>query len=209
MATHHPTDSSSSAEPDQVRAAVDLFWIPLGAGAHAARVSGTIFEAVSALVQRRPRCRLYHSALEVRTAEGCYVIEQTPVPDGPDEARGVVAGGAVGMQWAGRWRIFRYEIRRWLEGSIPDVDEAVASPVRLSQDLAVARRVLEVMASVPTPVWGRDELRAGEMWNSNSIVAWVLSRSGVDITGILPPPGGRAPGWNAGLVVAARDHGQE
>ncbi len=113
------------------------------------------------------------------------------------------------MQWAGHFRIFRYEIRRWLEGSIPDVHEAVASPVRLSEDLSTARRLLEVVPSVPTPVWGRDELHAGEMWNSNSIIAWVLSRSGVDTAHIHPPPGGRAPGWHAGLVVAARDRGND
>jgi hypothetical protein len=188
-------------------AAVDLFWIPLGAGAHAARVSGEIYEAVSARAQRRERRRLYHSALEVQTPEGRYVVEQTPVPDTDGEARGVVAEGAVGMKWAGHLRILRYEIRRWFEGSIPDVHEAVASPVRLSEDLSTARRLLDVVPSVPTPVWGRDELHAGEMWNSNSIIAWVLSRSGIDMAHVHPPPGGRAPGWHAGLVVAARDRG--
>jgi hypothetical protein len=187
-----------------MRGALDLFWIPLGAGAHAARVSGTVFEAVSATLERRARCRLYHSALEVRVPEGRYVIEQTPVPDAHGEARGVVASGAVGTRSAGHLRVFRYEIRRWLGGSIPDVHEAVASPVRLSDDLTTARRVLDAVPSVPTPVWGRDELRAGEMWNSNSVVSWVLSRAGVDTAAIAPPPGGRAPGWHAGLAVAAR-----
>jgi hypothetical protein len=183
---------------------VDLFWIPLGAGAHAARVSGSIFEAASAAVQRRERRQLYHSALEISVPEGCYVIEQTPVPDMDGGARGVVAGGSVGMKWAGGFRIFRYEVRRWLGGSIPDVHEAVASPVRLAEDLTTARRVLDVVPSVPTPVWGRDELHAGEMWNSNSIIAWVLSRGGIDTAGIRPPPDGRAPGWQAGLRVAER-----
>jgi hypothetical protein len=64
--------------------------------------------------------------------------------------------------------------------------------------------VLEQIALVPTPVWGRDELATGEMWNSNSIIAWLLSRAGIDTRAILPPAGGRAPGWNAGLVVAHR-----
>ena len=110
------------------------------------------------------------------------------------------------MKWAGCLRIFRYEVRRWLDGSIPDKHAAVESPVRLSEDLTVAGRLLKVVACVPTPVWGRDELRAGEMWNSNSIISWVLSRSGIDLAGIHPPLGGRAPGWDAGPVVAARDH---
>ena len=38
----------------------------------------------------------------------------------------------------------------------------------------VARRVLDQVSRVPTPVWGRDELQTGEMWNSNSIIAWTL-----------------------------------
>jgi hypothetical protein len=42
------------------------------------------------------------------------------------------------------------------------------------------------------------------MWNSNSIIAWLLERSGLDINRITPPSGGRAPGWNAGIVVARR-----
>ena len=186
---------------------VDLFWIPLGAGVHAARVSGRIYETVAAFAQRRERCDLYHSALEITVAEGRYVIEQTPVPDLHGELRGVVAGGAVGSRWAGHFRIFRYEIRRWRDGTIPDVHEAVASPVRLSDDALVARRVLDVVPSVPTPVWGRDELRAGEMWNSNSIIAWILARSGIDAAAVSAPVGGRAPGWAAGLVVAGRDPG--
>ena len=58
---------------------------------------------------------------------------------------------------------------------------------------------------VPTPVWGRDELGAGEMWNSNSVISWLLARSGLPVEAIHPPAGGRAPGWHAGLVVARRD----
>ena len=126
----------------------------------------------------------------------------TPVPRGDGAARGVVAGGAVGMRWAGRLRLFRYEIRRWRDGAIPDVAEAVDSPRRLSDDRERARRLLELVPRAPTPVWGRDELRAGEMWNSNSLISWLLARSGVD-GAVAPPRGGRAPGWDAGLVAAA------
>ena len=117
---------------------------------------------------------------------------------------GVVAEGPVGVRWAGRFRGFRYEIRRWRDGRIPDVHEAIASPVRLSNDLSTARRILEQLPSIPTPVWGiRDELDAGEMWNSNSVISWVLTRSEIDISALQPPLGGRAPGWDAGLAVAA------
>jgi hypothetical protein len=183
---------------------VDLFWIPLGADAHVVKVSGKVFERCSAFVQRRPRCDLYHSALEVRLPEGRFVIEQAPIPDGHGEHRGVVAEGPVGMRILGRFRVFRYEIRRWRDGAIPDVDEAIGGPVRLTDDPEVARRVLDVLSSIPTPTWGRDEFATGEMWNSNSITSWTLTRSGIDVAAIRPPTGGRAPGWHAGTVVATR-----
>jgi hypothetical protein len=105
---------------------------------------------------------------------------------------------------AGRFRTFRYEIRLWRGGHIPDVAEAVDSPNRLSEDEQCARDVLDVVPHIPTPVWGRDELGIGEMWNSNSVIAWVIARSGIDAEWIQPPKGGRAPGWRAGLVVAHR-----
>jgi len=60
------------------------------------------------------------------------------------------------------------------------------------------------MPYVPTPVWGRDELHTGEMWNSNSFIAWLIARTGLDADTIQPPSGGRAPGWDAGLVLARR-----
>jgi hypothetical protein len=185
-------------------AAVDLSWIPLGAGAHVVRISGRLFEAASAVAKRRRPCDLYHAALEVTIPEGRFVVEQTPVPDEHGDRRGVVAHGPVGLRWLGRWRWFRYEVRRWRDGEIPDIAEAVGSPVRVSDELTVARRVLELLPLLPTPTWGRDELRAGEMWNSNSIVSWVLARSGVAVADLHPPDPGRAPGWDAGRVVAAR-----
>lgn len=183
---------------------VDLYWIPLGAGAHVVRISGRIFEALSAFVRRRARRDLYHSALVVIVPEGRYVIEQAPVIDRNGVQRGVVAEGPVGTRRAGRFRVFRYEIRRWRDGRIPDFAAAIGGPVRVTEDLEQARHILEVVASVPTPVWGRDELDAGEMWNSNSVVAWTLMRGGVDVAALDPPRGGRAPGWNAGVVVAHR-----
>jgi hypothetical protein len=57
-------------------------------------------------------------------------------------------------------------------------------------------------------VWGRDELGAGEMWNSNSVIAWVIARGGIDAESIQAPQGGRAPGWRAGVVVARRADAQ-
>jgi hypothetical protein len=182
---------------------IDLYWLPLGAGGHSVRLNGKVFEAVAARLERRDRCDLYHSALEVRVSEGRFVIEQAPAwSEGGD--RGVVAEGAVGARAAGRFRLFRYEVRRWRDGVIPDVAEAVESPHRLSDDPDRARRLLELVPQVPTPVWGRDELRAGEMWNSNSTISWLIARSRLDIDSIKPPPGGRAPGWWAGIAIARR-----
>jgi hypothetical protein len=185
-------------------AAVDLYWLPLGAGGRWVRLYGRIYEALAARAQRRPPCDLYHSALRVEVDEGAFVIEQAPVRDWSGERRGVVAEGAVGSRRAGRFRIFRYEIRLWPGGRIPDVAEAVDSPTRLTDDEDRARRVLDLIERVPTPVWGRDELATGEMWNSNSVIAWVIASSGIDAEAIRPPAGGRAPGWRAGLEVARR-----
>ena len=92
-------------------AGVDLYWLPLGAGGHFVRLNGRVYEALASRLQRRPARELYHSALQVELPEGTFVIEQAPVHDWSGQERGVVAEGAVGARWAGRFRIFRYEIR--------------------------------------------------------------------------------------------------
>jgi hypothetical protein len=168
------------------------------------RLNGRVFEAAAARLQRRDRRDLYHSALEVRVSGARFTIEMTPVPPGPAAVRGVVAEGAVATYAAGRFRLFRYEVRRRRDGVVPDIAEAVESPRRLSDDPGRARRLLGLVPEVPAPVWGRDELQAGEMWNSNSLTSWLIVRSGLDVDSIQPPYGGRAPGWRAGIVVARR-----
>jgi hypothetical protein len=187
------------------RAAVDLYWLPLGAGGHFVRMNGRIYEALAAWRGRRPRRDLYHSALIVTVAAGRFVIEQAwPIPSGDKERRGVVAEGPVGTQRARSLRLLCYEIRRWRDGVIADIDEAVDSPRRLTDDVVIAERLLELVPEVPRPVWGRNELEAGEMWNSNSLISWLIARSGLDIDAVHPPPGGRAPGWDAGVTIARR-----
>jgi hypothetical protein len=183
---------------------VDLYWLPLGAGGHSVRLNGRVYEAVAARAQRRAACDLYHSALVVCLPDGRFVVEQAPVRDHSGSVRGVVVEGAVGSHWARRFRTFRYEVRCWRDGAIPDVGEAVDSPLRLTDDPVLARRILELVPAVPPLVWGRDESQAGEMWNSNSLISWLITRSGLDVGAVRMPTGGRAPGWHAGIVVAHR-----
>ncbi len=144
-------------------AGIDLYWIPLGAGGHFVRLNGKVYEAVQALVQRRARRNLYHSALVVSVSEGSYVIECAWVSSTDSDKRGVVAAGPVWNNWAGRLRPLRYEVRCWLGGTIPDVAEAVESPQRLSCDEATARRLIELSPQVPTPPWGRDQCGVGDV----------------------------------------------
>ena len=168
------------------------------------RFNGLVYEAVLARIQRRQACDLYHVGLEVRVGAEAFVIEMTPIRDSLGADRGVVAEGSVGARWAGRFRLFRYEVRCWRDGRIPDIEFAVGSPLRLIDEQERAQRVLDLVPQVPTLVWGRDELRTGDMWNSNSLVAWLIARSGADVKSVRPPAGGRAPGWHAGLELARR-----
>jgi len=183
---------------------VDLYWLPLGAGGRSVRLCGRTFERVVAMLERRSACDLYHSALEIWVPAGRYVIEMTPIPDGHGVKRGVSVEGAVGSSLARHLRVFRYEVRRWHDGVIADVREAVASPVRLTDDPHVSQRVLDLVPELPAPGWGRDALGAGEMWNSNSVIAWLLVRAGLLTDAVRPPGGGRAPGWRAGVEVGQR-----
>lgn len=186
-----------------VEAGIHLYWLPLGAGGHFVRFNGRVYEAIHACLERRRPLDLYHSALEVRLPEGRFVIENSwPIPDSNGVARGVAVEGPVGSRHLGRFRAFRYEIRCWREGVIPDVSKAVASPQRLSDDRGQAHRLLKLAATVPPLVWGRDELDMGEMWNSNSVISWLLTRSGLRVKEIHPPRDGRAPGWAAGIRIA-------
>jgi hypothetical protein len=191
-------------------ASVNLYWLPLGAGdnTHCVRINGRIFEWATARRQHRERRDLYHAALEVRLGAERFVIEMTPVwsTDAPD--RGVGCEGPVGLRWLGASRLFRYEVRCWRDGVIPDVAEAVDSPRRLSTDPVRAQRIMSLAPTFSTATWGRDELGTGDMWNSNSLISWLLARSGHDLNSVRPPVHGRAPGWDAGIVVAERrtDH---
>ncbi len=186
------------------RARVDLFWLPLGAGGWFVRWNGRVYERLLARRQHRPALDLYHSGLLLTLDDTTYAVEMGPVWNVSDARRGVVCEGPVGARWLGRSRAFRYEVRCWPGGRLPDVAEAVDSPVRLTEDPGRVAALLALLAEVPALTWGRDELGAGDMWNSNSVVAWALARTGHDLDAIHPPAGGRAPGWLAGVVLAQR-----
>lgn len=189
---------------------LDLYWIPLGAGERpgqrVVRFSGRVFEAIAALFDRRSRQPLFHAALVAASDGSTVYVEMAPVPDGNGrDERGVVAEGAVGTSWLGRLRVFRYEVRRWTNGTIPDLAYAVDSPVRITDSTTLAHDVLDGLGGVPTPVWGRDEYGTGEMWNSNSVIAWALARCGLEEAAGVPPDDGRAPGWSSGIAAAQRE----
>lgn len=184
---------------------LDLFWLPLGAGGHVVRLNGRLYEWLVARREGRVALDLYHAGLMLRHDDVTYAIEMGPVWNVPAADRGVVCQGPVAARWLGRSRVFRYEVRCWAGGQIPDIDEAVGGAVRTTDNPATVASVLSLLRSVPPLTWGRDELGTGEMWNSNSMVAWLLARSGHETDRITPPAGGRAPGWNAGLVLADRD----
>ncbi len=204
----HNAPRSRFTEPVSTRvvdAGVDLYWLPLGAGGRFVRSSGRVYEAIHARREHRRPLDLYHSALVVRVPEGRFVIENSwPIPDANGSTRGATVEGPVGSRRFARFRIFRYEIRRWRDGVIADIGEAVASPLRLSDDQDKAHRLLGLVETIPPLIWGRDELETGEMWNSNSVISWLLTTAGVPAAEIQPPTGGRAPGWASGVIIAER-----
>jgi len=154
------------------------FWrLPVGAGgvivAHASRW----WELLSARRDCRAPQQLVHAALEVFTGGERYVIEMTPQWGQPRTASGVVAIGPVGPPPLGRFRMFRYVVRAWPNGVLPEV---------------------------PLHTWGRAVPPSTDMWNSNSLIAWTLCRAGIDACTLTPPVGCRAPGWVAGIAAGTR-----
>ena len=88
------------------------------------------------IVNTRPVQDRYHSAIEAPTGGDRYIIEMTPAWGNKTTDWGVVREGPVEARWLGRFIRFRYEIRRWRTGVIPDIADAVHSQ-QVSDDLAV------------------------------------------------------------------------
>lgn len=181
---------------------VDLLWLPVGAGGHVVVHTSRWWEVLRAHRERRHPSALFHAALDLSVDGTPYVIEMTPAWSGPRGVRGVVASGPVGTRWLGAWRLFRYEVRCWANGTIPDRDLAVGPVQRFALVGGEADALLRRVPEVPTLVWGRDAYGIGDMWNSNSLVAWLLETSGIDAVHLGPPDGGSAPGWASGIAAA-------
>jgi hypothetical protein len=87
-------------------AAVDLYWLPLGAGGHFVRLNGRVYEWIASHLARRPSRDLYHSALQVEVPEGRFVIEQAPAgPDGSASSatRSGCGAAAISPTWPRLW----------------------------------------------------------------------------------------------------------
>lgn len=192
--------------PHRDRVGIYLFWLPLGAGGVGfVRWNGRLYEAFQSLREGRRPLDLYHSALLIQLTEARFVVESAwPSPDADTAARGVAREGPVMSRRLARYRPFRYEVRCWRDGVIADADDAVKIAL-VDEDPARAKRILDLAKTVPALVWGRDQLQVGDMWNSNSVISYLLARSGVSIGSVIPPAGGRAPGWQAGIRAATHD----
>lgn len=185
----------------------DLFWLPVGAGGHIVKHTSRWWELVRVRREHRDPRPLFHAALEVFDGDARYMIEMTPAWGQRATSRGVVATGPVGVRWLGVSPFFRYEVRRWKGGDIPDRSWAIGAPMRFPLTRSGARELLARVPSVPRLTWGRDVFGTGDMWNSNSLIAWLLHTAGIDADRLDPPKGGSAPGWRSG-ITAARVHGE-
>ena len=183
---------------------MDLWWLPVGAGGHVVVHTSRWWELIVVRREHRRPEPLFHAALEVFVDSRRYVIEMTPAWGQPRADRGVAVTGPVGLRPLGRLRAFRYEVRAWRDGILPDRASAVGPPVTIRLDAARARALRDDVSRVPALTWGRRVPEADDMWNSNSLIAWLLTRRGLAAEWFHPPDGGRAPGWAAGIAVATR-----
>ena len=187
-------------EPER-GSSVDLFWIPVGAGTHFQRYSLVLYEELVARWARRRRLGLLHAALKVCVAGDRFTIEAAPASGGPNPSGEVT--GPVGSTWAGRLRLFRYQVYVRPGDRLSDQAWAVAPPIPLTHDAGVASRILDLATQVPAYTWGRRRPGHSEMWTSDSTVSWLLLRAGIESGEIGVPAGYRAPGWVSGIEEAS------
>lgn len=186
---------------DTALSSADLYWIPVGAGTHFQRASLVAYESLAAFFSRRPKQRLIHGGLTCVLRGEPFTVELMPAPGGPNPRREVT--GPVGVRFAGRLRLFRYQVCVLPNAALPDERWAVEPPVRLTEDPAAVAAILEASRAVPAYTWGRRRPGHPEMWTSDSALAWILDRAGLNPAELRVPDGCRAPGWYAGLAEAA------
>jgi hypothetical protein len=183
---------------------VDLYWIPVAAGTPwLQRASLRWWEWFEAMRCRRPRATLFHSALKIIDDRGRKsTLELAPAFLGDDPPP--VATGPVAFRGADRIRLLRYHFRWMPVERLPDEAWAVGEPVHLTDNCLILNRIIELAPRLPRLVWGRHAPGTDEMWTSDSAISWLLECAGIDLSGVHPPPGGRAPGWYAGVAWAHR-----
>lgn len=180
-----------------------LWWLPVGGGGHVVVHTSRWWEAMVARRDHRPPQPLFHTALEVFATGSRHLIEMTPAFRQHTDPHAIVATGPVGSPVLGCTRLFRYQVRCWENGVIADRAVAVDAPQRIALTTDSACAVLTHVHTVPTLTWGRDVFGIGDMWNSNSVISWLLCTAGIDASTIAPPAAGRAPGWASGIAAAA------
>lgn len=172
-----------------------VWWSAVGDGAPVARHASAWWERAVAAREHRAPETLVHAMLEVVVDGDAWVVEMAPTwGRGAAAPRRVVVVGPVGSALLAWCPVFRYEVR--VAPGVADRGAAVA----VGDELRTTGDLLGGLAHVPLRTWGRDEARDGDMWTSNSVVAWLLVRAGLEPPG--PPPGYRAPGWAAGVAAA-------
>lgn len=180
---------------------LDLCWLPVGAGTRVQAASLWLYESVAARIGRRPKATLYHAALKFGVDARRYTLELMPIPREQHEEP--LMTGPVGTRLAARLRIFQYQLRLRESAELPD-EQWIASVHRLASDPSAIEGVLGHARLVPPYTWGRRVPGTKEMWTSDSALSWLLTRAGVALGEAGPPPGGRAPGWDAGIAIARR-----
>ena len=199
-----PAPGADRRLSEPLRAAVELYWIPLGAGGHSVRFNGRVFEAIQAARRHRRRCDLYHAAIVVAFGGDRYTIEVAPSPDADEASRGVVGTGAVGSRISAACACFAMRSAAGAMG-----------PFRTSPRRSANRagsRPTRSRPSAPRPGRVRSETRLGPRRpQGRRDVELQFRRRLAGCHGgpgrpmqLHPPCGGRAPGWGAGLVVARR-----
>ncbi|MGE5595432.1 MAG: hypothetical protein ACM3S1_05290 [Hyphomicrobiales bacterium] len=183
-------------------ATVTLYWLPVGAGTHFQRSSLRVYAAFEALVARRRPVEFLHAGLKLAIDGRRYTLELTPVPRRQPVAP--LVSGAVGSAWAGRLRLFRYQLICLESERLPDEEYVVGEPIELAEDGGFAERVLARARIVPAHTWGRRVAGTTEMWTSDSAVSWLVTKAGIAAGDIAVPKGYRAPGCRAGACPAGQ-----